>query len=116
MPCVMTIRPNRDSGEVFGTRFSALAFRETIEERLDSCPSVQVDFGGAFVTQSFIDELLGPVILRMGPAILERLEFAGCLDSTRAILQLVIAARLEDFADRQAAKSSSSPLFQPASQ
>jgi hypothetical protein len=58
---------------------------------------VQIDFTGAFVTQSFVDELFGPLILREGPGVLERLAFSGCSEDTRAILNLVFAGRLRDY-------------------
>ena len=42
-------------------------------------------WNGVFVTQSFVDELFGPMILRIGPAVLQRLAFSGCNDETKAI-------------------------------
>lgn len=99
---MLTIASNNPLVSVFGTRHSAIDFREQIEERLELCDLVKIDFSGMFVTQSFVDELLGPLILRMGPAALQRLAFTGCNQETRAVLQLVFAARLEDFAARQA--------------
>ena len=87
-----------DSGaaNVLGTGHSAIHFRGRIEQQLESYPSVEIGFAGAFVTQSFVDELLGPLILRMGPIALERLAFSGCGEEAKAILKLVIAGRLRD--------------------
>ena len=90
--------------DVLGTRYSAIALRESIEQRLESCQTVQIEFNGVFVTQSFVDELIGPMILRIGPAVLQRLAFSGCNDDTKAILSLVFASRLQDFASRQQAR------------
>jgi hypothetical protein len=41
------------------------------------------------------------MILRMESAVLQRLAFLGCNDETKAILSLVFASRLQDFASRQ---------------
>jgi hypothetical protein len=87
--------------DVLGTRHSAIELREDIEQRLENCQTVQLDFNSVFVTQSFVDELFGAVIPRMGPAVLHRLVFSGCNDETKAILGLVFASRLQDFASRQ---------------
>jgi hypothetical protein len=67
---------------------------------LESCQAVHVDFNGTFVTQSFVDELFGPLILRMGPILLQRLVFLGCGEDTRAILKLVFASRMQDYSSR----------------
>src|SRR5690348_4346121 len=101
MACTLTIASGADPLKVLGTRYSAVHLRERVEERLASCDSVNVDFGGIFVTQSFVDELFGPLILRMGPAVLQRLMFSGCGEDTQAILKLVFASRIRDFSSRQ---------------
>ncbi|MEJ1962863.1 MAG: STAS-like domain-containing protein [Gammaproteobacteria bacterium] len=101
MSCILAIAPDTDSVNVLGTRHSAIAFRERITRQLESCQTVQLDFVGIFVTQSFVDELFGPLILRMGPGLLDRLAFSGCGEDTRAILNLVFASRLQDFSSRQ---------------
>jgi hypothetical protein len=97
MTCVLPISSEDESVSVLGTRHSAIDFRDRIGRQLESCQTVQVDFRGIFVTQSFVDELFGPLILRMGPALLERVVFSGCNDDTKAILNLVFASRLQDF-------------------
>jgi hypothetical protein len=104
MTCTLTIASNTDSVKVLGTRYSAISLRERVEERLESCRTVEVDFNGSFVTQSFVDELFGPLILRIGPTVLQRLVFLGCSEDTQAILKLVFASRLKDFSSRQPAQ------------
>jgi hypothetical protein len=101
MTCVLAIKPENPSTMMLGTRHSALEFRKRLEEQLESCQTLQVDFDGIFVTQGFVDELFGPIILRMGPAIIDRLVFSGCDQDKRAILQLVFGERLLDFAARK---------------
>jgi hypothetical protein len=102
MACVLPIAAEDESVDVLGTRYSAIKFRERVSQQLETCQTVQVDFSEVFVTQSFVDELFGPLILRMGPALLDRLVFSGCNDDTRAILNLVFASRLLDFSTRTA--------------
>ena len=105
MTCFLAIRLETGAANVLGTRYSAICFRERIERQLESCPSVEINFTGFFVTQCFVDELLGPLILRMGTSVLERLTFSGCGEEAKAILKLVIAARLRDYSARQKAQA-----------
>ena len=98
----LAIGSDTDTASVLGTRYSAINFRERMEQQLESCPLVEINFAGAYVTQAFVDELLGPLILRMGSIALERLTFSGCGEEAKAILKLVIAGRLRDhFARRE---------------
>ena len=106
MSCSLAIGLDTGVANVLGTRYSAIDFRECIERELESCPSVEINFAGVFVTQSFVDELLGPLIIRMGASALERLTFSGCGEEAKAILKLVIAARLRDYSTRQAGRAS----------
>lgn len=101
MTCTLAIATATGPVDVLGTRYSALKLRENVEQRLEDCQTVQIDFEGVFVTQSFIDELFGPLILRMGPEVLQRLTFSGCNEETKSILSLVFASRLQDFSSRQ---------------
>lgn len=103
MSCVLAIASEDGSVELFGSRHCALNLRDRLSRLLDTCQTVQVDVRGVFVTQAFVDELFGPLILRMGPVLLERLTFSACSADTRAILNLVFASRLEDFSSRPAA-------------
>lgn len=101
MTCTLAIASATDSVNILGTRYSAIDLRERVEQQLESCQTVQVDFSDMFVTQSFVDELFGPLILRTGPDVLQRLVFSGCSEDTRAILRLVFASRVQDFSSRQ---------------
>jgi hypothetical protein len=96
MTCVLAIASEDEFVSVLGARHSAVKFGDRITRQLESCDTVQVDFTGAFVTQSFVDELFGPLILQAGPGVLMRLAFSGCSDDTRAILNLAFAGRLRD--------------------
>lgn len=84
-------------GRMIGMRSSAVPIRKSIEQALDNGQDVVVNFTGVEVTQSFVDELLGALILREGPEIMQRLILKGCSDQTRGIVRFVAADRAEQF-------------------
>ena len=84
-------------GRMIGMRSSAVPIRKTIERALEEEREVIIDFAGVEVTQSFIDELLGALILREGPEIMQRLVLKGCSEQTRGIVKFVAADRAEQF-------------------
>jgi hypothetical protein len=85
--------------DLLGTRFIAKKIRVSIEEAMSQSGNVEVDFNGVEVTQSFIDELLGPLLLRAGPDLLTRLAFRGCSENAQAVIRFVVSGRLADFAN-----------------
>lgn len=58
---------------------------------------VVLDFSGISATQSFVDELIGVLILRHGPDILSRIIFKSCSDDVRAIIEFVAADRCDQY-------------------
>ncbi len=84
-------------GRMIGMRSSAVRIRKTIELALEKEREVIVNFTGVEVTQSFVDELLGALILREGPEIMQRLILKGCSEQTRGIVKFVAADRAEQF-------------------
>ena len=97
MTCVPAIASEDESVRVLGAHYGAVKFRDRLTRQLESGDTVQVDFSGALITQAFVDELFGLLILQAEPSVLERLAFSGCSDDTRAILNLVLAGRLRDY-------------------
>jgi hypothetical protein len=85
----------------FGTRFIGQQMRGELEALLDQNQNVEVDFTGLNATQSFIDEMIGVLVLRYGPAILQRLSFKGCNEDIQTILHFVVSSRLADFKAKQ---------------
>jgi hypothetical protein len=84
-------------GRMMGMRSSAAPIRKTIEHALNEGQEVIVNFTGVEVTQSFVDELLGALILREGPGIMQRLILKGCSEQTRGIVKFVATDRAEQF-------------------
>ena len=87
----------QSKGRLAGSRSAAAPVRAQVEEALNQGYEVVLDFAGIEVTQSFVDELLAPVILRDGPEILQRVIFKHCSDDTRAIIEFVAADRCDQF-------------------
>lgn len=84
-------------GKIMGIRATAEPIRDTVEDLLNEGSEVTFDFTGVGATQSFIDELVGSLVLRHGPEILERIVFKGCSPDVRAILRFVTTDRSDQF-------------------
>jgi len=84
-------------GRMVGTRAAAIPVRNQAEEVLLANREVVVDFTGIEATQSFVDELLGVLILRHGCDILQRIVLKGCSDDVRAIIEFVASDRCDQF-------------------
>ena len=84
-------------GSMMGMRSSALPIRLQIEQALAAGQEITVNFTGVAVTQSFIDELLGALVLRDGPTVLQRILLKGCSEETRGIIRFVATDRAEQF-------------------
>lgn len=80
-----------------GTRHVARGLRERVEELLAQNSEVELNFTGVSVSQSFADELVGVLLLRHGPAVLERLVFKACSDSVKAVIEFVVADRYDEY-------------------
>lgn len=92
------ISSRADGLSFLGTRPRAQALREEVARLLGAGQDdVQVDFTGVAVSQSFADELLGPLLLQSGPDVLTRLVFTGCSDSVKAAIEFVVADRYDEF-------------------
>ncbi len=84
-------------GHMVGTRHTASPLRDEAEKALARGYEVVLDFAGVEATQSFVDELVGGLILRHGPDILSRLIFRACSDDVRAIIEFVAADRCDQY-------------------
>ena len=86
------------TGRMIGMRAKAVPLRHEIQNALDDGEEVVIDFSGIEVTQSFMDELVGLLLLKEGPSLLQRIVFSGCSASVKAILKFVAADRCNQFA------------------
>ena len=85
-------------GHMVGSRMAAAPVRDELEITLAQAGAeVVLDFSGISATQSFVDELVGVLVLRHGPDILSRIVFKGCSDDVRAIIEFVVADRCDQY-------------------
>ena len=83
--------------QFLGSRFHARELREELEQLLARSDELVLDFTGMkSATQSFVDELVGVLVLRHGPDIVQRIVFKGCSEDIKEILSFVVASRSED--------------------
>ncbi|QZA98203.1 STAS-like domain-containing protein [Pseudomonas mandelii] len=83
-----------DSIRTYGMRASAIPYREEIERSLITGESVLIDFSGNDVTQSFVDELIGALILKNGRQVISRLAFENCTNDVKGIIKFVVHDRV----------------------
>lgn len=84
-----------DTIRTLGMRSSAAPFRKEIELNLDGGNTVAVDFQGHEATQSFVDELIGALVLKRGRAVLSLLSFKNCSADVKSIIKFVVSDRLQ---------------------
>lgn len=84
--------------QFLGSRFRARELREEVEKLLAHADELVLDFTGMkSATQSFIDELVGVLVLQHGPEVVQKLIFRSCSDDIKEILRFVVASRTDDF-------------------
>lgn len=84
-------------GHLVSARATAAPLREQVEAALLRGEECVLDFAGVQATQSFVDELVGVLILRHGPDILARIIFRTCSPDVRAIVEFVAADRCDQY-------------------
>lgn len=85
-----------------GMRASATPYRKEIERCLETGQSVAIDFSGKDATQSFVDELIGGLILKRGRSILSNISFRNCPDDVKSIIKFVINDRANQLKNEKA--------------
>jgi hypothetical protein len=85
------------STSMMGMRRSALPLRQSIERALMGGQEITLDFTGVEATQSFIDELIGVLIGKLGPSVLAQVTFKGCSPTLKGVINFVVADRARDF-------------------
>lgn len=85
------------SGHLIGARATAAPLRNVIEAALLRNEDVVLNFSGVQATQSFIDELIGVLILKNGPDILNGIIFRACSPEVKAIIEFVAFDRCDQY-------------------
>lgn len=94
---VYLISSNSMSSSFMGTRDRALKIRDEIEALLRQGQDVEINFSNVAISQSFADELIGVLLLKNGPDILNKLVFKDCSESVKAAIEFVVADRYDQF-------------------
>lgn len=82
-------------GHLLGSRHFALPVRDELVGLINSGEKVEIDFADTNPTQSYIDELIGVLVMDFGKVILSKLIFKNCSETTQALLHLVVSDRLK---------------------
>lgn len=80
-----------------GSRPFAVPIRRKIESAIGNGDRVVVDFDGVEATQSFVDELIGVLVLERGPEVLSSISFRKCSSTVKAIVSFVVSDRAQQF-------------------
>ena len=78
-------------------RESAKPLRADLDQQLAEGNTVELNCEGADATQSFMDELVGILVLERGPSVLRQLRFRGCSEDMKAIINFVVSDRTAQF-------------------
>jgi len=73
-----------------------------IERNLATGNTVAIDFSGKDATQSFVDELIGALILKQGREVLSKLSFKNCSDELKSIIKFVVNDRVHQVENQRA--------------
>ena len=82
-----------DTVATLSRREGAQAKRQDIEDHLSAGGIVELDCSATDATQSFMDELVGILVLERGPVVLQSLRFRGCSRDMKAIINFVVSDR-----------------------
>jgi hypothetical protein len=102
MQTQINLAAGSETVRTLGMRASATPYRKEIERSLDTGYSVAIDFSGKDATQSFVDELIGGLILKRGRGVLSSLSFKNCPDDVKSIIKFVVNDRAHQLKTEQA--------------
>lgn len=88
------------SSGVVGVRATGTPVRKQIEQALNLGAEVVLDFAEVEATQSFVDEVVGLIVLERGPQVLGSLVFRNCSEDVKTIVQFVASDRAEQHEQR----------------
>lgn len=77
----------------FSRRDNAQDLRKSIDSHVAVGDVVELNCRGVDATQSFMDELVGILVLERGASVLRQLRFRGCSADMKAIINFVVSDR-----------------------
>lgn len=84
-------------GRMMGFRSSAVPLRLMLEASLSEGGEVVVDFSGVEVTQGFVDELIGAIVLQKGVQVMSQVVLKGCSLNAKGVIRFVVSDRAAQF-------------------
>lgn len=102
MQTLINLVAGSETVRTLGMRASATPYRKEIERCLDTGYTVAIDFSGKDATQSFVDELIGGLILKRGRTILASISFQNCPDDVKSIIKFVVNDRAHQLMSEKA--------------
>lgn len=97
MKSFLRIAPAEPGIRFIGSRERAREMRQEVEQMLAESGEAVLDFSDIQVGQSFVDELVGVLLLVRGPEVLEHLVFKSCSPNVRAAIEFVVADRYDEY-------------------
>ncbi|MDN6857291.1 MULTISPECIES: STAS-like domain-containing protein [unclassified Pseudomonas] len=94
MHAQISLATGSETIRTLGMRATATPFRMEIERHLKLGEAISIDFSNKDATQSFVDELVGALILKHGRTVLAQLTFKNCSDDLKSIIRFVINDRV----------------------
>lgn len=101
MQTLINLAAGSETVRTLGLRASATPFRKQIESQLDDGSNVVIDFSGKEATQSFVDELIGALVLRRGRTVISQITFKNCPDDVKSIIKFVINDRFQQLMEER---------------
>lgn len=98
----ITLATGSETIRTLGMRKTAIPFRQKIEQEISFGNKVSIDFSNKDATQSFVDELVGALVLKHGRDILSQLSFKNCSDDLKSIIRFVINDRVTQIESHRA--------------
>jgi len=102
MQTLISLAAGSETVRTLGMRASATPFRKQIEKQLDGGSTVVIDFSNRDATQSFVDELVGDLVLRRGRSVVSKISFRNCSDEVKSIIKFVINDRFHQLSEYRA--------------
>lgn len=85
---------------IVGMRSKATPVRREVESALDAGQDVELDFAGVVATQSFVDELVGLLVLERGPEVFKCVRFRNCSKELQGIVRFVTTDRAGQYREQ----------------
>nr|WP_288356727.1 STAS-like domain-containing protein [uncultured Pseudomonas sp.] len=102
MSTQISLATGSETIRTLGMRSTATPIRMKIENEISIGNAVSIDFSNKDATQSFVDELVGALVLKYGRPVLSQISFKNCSDDLKSIIRFVINDRVQQVENHRA--------------